>query len=321
MNGLFDSKNRFWLAPMAGITDSAFRSACAGFGAGLCYTEMISAKALVYKNQRTRQLLAIGDDQRPCFVQIFGSEPDFCAEGARIAIDIARPDGIDINMGCPVGKVVSNGEGCALMADPVLAGKIVEAVKKAAGALPVTVKTRLGFQETRDPVAFAKTLESAGADAVCIHGRTREQLYSGKADWQAVGQVKQALSVPVILSGDVFSAQDAVRALEQTGCDAVLVARGALGRPWIFEDCLRVEREEAPRDIDATFIVSTMLAHIGRMCQLQGEKLAMPQARKHALWYLGNLRGAKPYKAEAAQVGTYRELEGLCERVSGLSVR
>ena len=226
---------RLALAPMAGVTDRAFRQICREHGAALTVTEMVSTKALCYQDRKTPRLLALGEDEHPAAAQVFGHEPETMAEGAKIARAVSGCDIIDINMGCPAPKIVNNGDGSALMRDPALAARVIEAVVKAVD-VPVTVKFRKGWDEKSvNCVEFARMAEAAGAAAITIHGRTRAQQYSGKADWDAIRAVKQAVSIPVFANGDVAEPADAVRILEYTGADAVMIGRGALGDPWIFE--------------------------------------------------------------------------------------
>lgn len=319
----FSPKNRFFLAPMAGITDAAFRIICADYGAAVAYTEMVSAKALCYDDRKTADLLIRPEEARPCGVQLFGHEPDIMAEAAVRTQALCNPDFLDINMGCPVPKIFNNGEGSALMANPALAAEIVTAMKKAVN-LPVTVKFRAGItQENRNCAEFAKRLEAAGADALCIHGRTRKQMYTGKSDRSMVKAVKEAVSVPVIASGDVFSAQDAMEILEQTGADFIMIARGAQGNPMIFADCLAAEAGSAPLRHTAQELISVMKRHTALTCRLKPERRAMPELRKHLLWYLGRLSGAKSFKVRMSQVQSLEEFYLLCEELqqAGLSLK
>lgn len=311
----FQPKNRFFLAPMAGITDAAFRTVCAEFGAAVTYTEMVSAKALVYDDKKTSGLLEIQTEHRPCGAQLFGHEPDIMAEAARKTVDICRPDFIDINMGCPVPKIFNNGEGSALMGKPELAAQIVTEMKKAVD-VPVTVKFRSGIREdSRNCVEFAKQLEAAGADALCIHGRTRVQMYSGQSDRNMVRVVKDAVSVPVIASGDAFSARDCMDIMDETGADFVMIARGAEGWPMIFAECLAMESGVSLPKYSAGELLNVMRRHARLTCSLKAESRAMPELRKHMLWYLGRLKGAKAFKPRMAQVSTLNEFNALCDEM------
>ena len=311
----FAPKNRFFLAPMAGITDAAFRTICADFGAAVTYTEMVSAKALVYDDRKTAGLLELRCDHRPCGAQLFGSEPDVMAEAARRTVEICNPEFLDVNMGCPVPKIYNNGEGSALMGNPQLAAEIVSAMKKAVN-LPVTVKFRSGIREdSRNCVEFAKRLEAAGADALCIHGRTRVQMYTGASDRTMVKAVKEAVAVPVIASGDAISGQACLDILAETGADYVMIARGAEGYPMIFADCLALEAGETQPVYTSKQLLDVMRKHARLTCELKAEHRAMPELRKHMLWYLGRLKGAKPYKPRMAQITTLEEFLQLCEEM------
>ena len=308
----FTPKNRFFLAPMAGITDAAFRTVCADFGAAVTYTEMVSAKALVYDDKKTAGLLEMQPEHRPCGAQLFGSEPDVMAEAARKTLEICHPDFIDINMGCPVPKIYNNGEGSALMGKPELAAEIVTAMKKAVN-IPVTVKFRSGIREdSRKCVEFAKRMEAAGADAMCIHGRTRVQMYSGNSDRTMVKAVKEAVSVPVIASGDALSGRDCLDILDETGADFIMIARGAEGYPMIFSDCLTLEAGKEPAAFSCGQFVEVMRKHAVLTCTYKPESRAMPELRKHMLWYLGRLKGAKSFKPRMAQISTLEEFMELC---------
>ena len=311
----FRPNNRFFLAPMAGITDAAFRTVCAEFGAAVTYTEMVSAKALVYDDKKTSGLLEMHEEHRPCGAQLFGHEPDVMAEAARKTVEICHPEFIDVNMGCPVPKIVGNGEGSALMGKPELAAEIVTAMKKAVNA-PVTVKFRSGIrQEARNCVEFAKRMEAAGADAMCIHGRTRIQMYSGESDRSMVKAVKEAVSVPVIASGDAFSAKDCLDIMAETGADFVMIARGAEGWPMIFAECLAMEAGKPLPEYSSRELLDVMRRHAHLTCRLKAESRAMPELRKHMLWYLGRLKGAKAFKPRMAQVSTLEEFNALCDEM------
>ena len=311
----FKPKNRFFLAPMAGITDAAFRTVCADFGAAVTYTEMVSAKALVYDDRKTSGLLEMQQEHRPCGAQLFGHEPEVMAEAARKTVDICHPEFIDVNMGCPVPKIFNNGEGSALMGDPKLAADIVTAMKKAVD-VPITVKFRSGIREdSRNCVEFAKQLEAAGADALCIHGRTRVQMYSGTSDRSMVKAVKAAVSVPVIASGDAFSAKDCLDIMDETGADFVMIARGAEGWPMIFAECQALEAGKPLPEYSVNAFLNVMRRHAHLTCQLKAESRAMPELRKHMLWYLGRLKGAKAFKPRMAQVSTLEEFNALCDEM------
>ena len=311
----FRPNNRFFLAPMAGITDAAFRTVCAEFGAAVTYTEMVSAKALVYDDKKTSGLLEMHEEHRPCGAQLFGHEPDVMAEAARKTVEICHPEFIDVNMGCPVPKIFNNGEGSALMGKPGLAAEIVTAMKKAVN-VPVTVKFRSGIrQEARNCVEFAKRMEAAGADAMCIHGRTRIQMYSGESDRSMVKAVKEAVSVPVIASGDAFSAKDSLDIMAETGADFVMIARGAEGWPMIFAECLAMEAGKPLPEYSSRELLDVMRRHAHLTCRLKAESRAMPELRKHMLWYLGRLKGAKAFKPRMAQVSTLEEFNALCDEM------
>ena len=302
----FRPASPFFLAPLAGVSDSSFRYICAKFGAALSYTEMISAKGLYYGNPKTEELLYIREGEAPLGVQIFGSDP----QALSFAVDFLKDRRnvlIDINMGCPVPKVVKNGEGSALLKTPELAAELVrtcvEASERAARATgtapkPVTVKMRRGFSEPPakgeiDCADFARMMQDAGASAICVHGRTREQYYSGKADRNAIKRVKDAVSIPVIGNGDVFTAEDGMRMLDETGCDFVMVARGALGNPWIFRELNAAYKGlAAPKRPDAGELAETIKEQLALDMELKGEYAAIREMRKHVSWYTKGLKGA-----------------------------
>lgn len=307
--------NPFFLAPMAGITDSPFRRVCKEQGAGLVYSEMVSAKGLYYKDKATERLLSIYEEERPVAFQIFGSEPYFIAYAAE---KLAERENciLDINMGCPVPKVVKNGEGSALLKNPNLAGDIVKAAVSAAGK-PVTAKIRIGWDaESINAVEVAKVIEEAGASAIGVHGRTREQYYSGKSDWEVIRQVKKAVSIPVIGNGDVFSGKDAVRLLEETKCDFVMIARGALGNPWIFREALSVWTGEplpSPPSIDEK--VDMILHHFDLLLKEKGEYVAIREMRKHAGWYLKGIPGSAAIRRELNSIVKAEELKDMVAKL------
>ncbi len=317
----FQPENRFFLAPMAGVTDAAYRMICTDYGAAVTYTEMVSAKGMLYDDRKTAELLIRPEEKRPCGVQLFGHEPEVMAEAARKTVALCHPDFIDVNMGCPVPKIFNNGEGSALMGQPELAAEIVSAMKRAVDT-PITVKFRSGIREdSRNCVEFARRLEAAGADALCIHGRTRVQLYGGKSDRRMVAAVKQAVSVPVIASGDAWPARGCLDILEETGADYVMIARGAQGNPMIFADCVALDRGEPLPEHTAEELFSAMRRHAALTCRLKEERRAMPELRKHLLWYLGRLSGAKPYKAAMSQVSTLAGLLALCDEMERAGLR
>ena len=300
-------------APMAGVSDRPSRLIAREYGCGLIYTEMISAKALTYRNQKTYLLMNMKGEQQPVSMQIFGSEPDVMAEGARI-MQACGAQIIDINMGCPVPKVVNNGEGSALMRNPELAAEIVSAMVKAVD-VPVTVKFRKGWDDASvNAVEFARRMEAAGASAIAVHGRTRMQYYSGKADWNIIGQVKEAVTVPVIGNGDIFAPEDGKAMLEQTNCDGIMLGRGALGRPWLYRqmiEYLRTGGYEGEPTLEQRRQVITHHAQL--ICEEKGERVAMKEMRKHIAWYYKGLPGAARMRDAINTVATMEDLEHLLE--------
>ena len=289
---------RLVLAPMAGVTDRAFRQICREHGAALTVTEMVSTKALCYQDKKTPALLSLAADEHPAAAQIFGHEPETMAEGARIARAVSGCDIIDINMGCPAPKIANNGDGAALMRDPALAARVIEAVVSAVD-VPVTVKFRKGFNDTSvNAVEFAKMAEGSGVAAVAVHGRTREQYYSGKADWDIIRQVKEAVKIPVIGNGDIFTPQDAGRMMEETGCDGIMVARGAKGNPWIFRRINHyLDTGEILPGPSIEEIQAMILRHGHMLAAYKGEQTAMREMRGHVAWYTkGNAPFGCPQK-------------------------
>lgn len=304
------------LAPMAGVTDLAFRTICRELGASYTYTEMVSAKALLYQDKKSKALLKIGEGEHPVAAQIFGSEPAVMAEGAAKAIEISGADVLDINMGCPTGKIVKNGEGAALMQDPELAMKIIEAVVSAV-SVPVTVKIRKGWDGgSVNAVEFAKMAQEAGASAVAVHGRTRVQLYSGTADWDIISKVKRAVTIPVIANGDVFAPEDAVRILKRTGADMVMIGRGSLGNPWILARSEAALRGEQIPDVPPLAErCNIALRQFELAKEDKGEKIACLEARKHYAWYLHGVPHSCYFKEQISKITTmddiYRITEGI----------
>ena len=304
----------FALAPMAGVTDFAFRRLCRAHGAALTVTEMISARALCYHDAKTKELLYMPSDEHPAAVQIFGHEPSVMAEAAPMALELSGADIVDINMGCPVGKVVKNGDGSALMRDPALAGKIVEAVVGAV-SVPVTVKFRKGFDGGNvNAVEFARVCESAGASAVAVHGRTRAQMYAGRADWDIIREVAAAVSIPVIANGDVFTAEDAVHILRYTNCPMAMIGRGAFGDPWLFERAnAALAGEEIPAPPPFAARIDEAVAQIEQLASVRGERAACLEARHHLPWYLRGVAYSAVYRAALTHVETLEDIRKLAK--------
>jgi len=306
-------KNNVILAPMAGVTDLPYRVLCSEQGCGLVCMEMVSAKAILYKNKNTKELLQVDDRERPVSLQLFGSDPQILSSIAA-QLEDGPYDIFDINMGCPVPKIVKNGEGSALMKNPKLVEEILTAMVKALKK-PVTVKIRKGFDDSSvNAVEIAKIAESCGVSAVAVHGRTREQYYSGKADWDIIRQVKEAVKIPVIGNGDVFSPEDAKRLTEETGCDGIMVARGAKGNPWIFKQITTYLEtgEKLPRPSKEE-LKAMILRHGQMMLAFKGELAGMREMRKHVAWYTAGYPNSAALRNDINTVSTMEELEALIE--------
>lgn len=306
--GNFTLKSNVFLAPMAGITDKPYRTICRQYGAGMVCSEMVSAKGLHYNDKKTASLMDVRGES-PCAIQIFGSDPDIMAEIVPKVMEYG-PDIIDINMGCPAPKIVGNGDGSALMKTPELMGRIARAVSEVS-PVPVTVKIRKGWEDDNS-LECARILEENGVAAITVHGRTRREFYSGKADWDVIKRIKEELSIPVIGNGDIFKAEDAVRMIEYTGCDGVMVARGAQGNPWIFRQIDELMREgkvstfPTPKEK-----LETALKHINMLIEDKGESRGIKEARKHIAWYIKGLKGASAIKTEIFKISDYATMSDV----------
>ena len=309
--GNFETRNNVFLAPMAGVTDLPFRCICVSYGAGLTYSEMISAKGLWYKDKKTASLMQIAKEERPTAIQIFGSDPDIMGEIVEKVLEF-EPEMIDINMGCPAPKIVNNGDGSALMKNPQLMGKIVKSVSDKS-RVPVTVKMRKGWDENSvNALECAKILEANGASAITVHGRTRQEFYSGKADWDIIRDIKAAVKIPVIGNGDIFCAEDAKRMIEHTGCDAVMIGRGSQGNPFIFRQINELfENGKVTYFPTPAEKVEQALKHTRALVEDKGESRGIKEARKHIAWYIKGLPGASSVKSKVFTISDFDVLELL----------
>ena len=308
--GSIEIPSRLALAPMAGVTDLAFRTVCRELGAGYTVTEMVSAKALCYQDKKTNLLLRLGPGEHPCAVQLFGSDPACVEEAAALALARSGADILDFNMGCPVPKVVRAGDGSALMRDPDKAMRVLEAAVRGAGGRPVTVKFRLGWDKgSINCVEFARAMEEAGAAAVAVHGRTRTQLYSGRANWDYIRSVKEAVSIPVIANGDVFDAREAGRILTYTGADMAMIGRACFGNPWVFQQSAAVlEGAPAPPLPPLARRCDTAVRQFELAREYKGEKIACLEARKHYAWYLRGVPHSGYWKSEISRLETMEDI-------------
>lgn len=313
--GSIELKNNIIGAPMAGVTDLAFRIILKSFGIGLLHTEMVSAKGLYYKDIKTNYLMKINSDERPISTQIFGSDPDIMAYVVENYINQRNDiDILDINMGCPAPKIVKNNDGCALMKNPTLAGEIVRKIKNVS-TKPVTVKIRAGWDDhSINAVEFAKVLEYNGADLITVHGRTREQFYTGIADYNIIANVKKNISIPVVGNGDIYSPEDALRMVEETNCDGVMVARGMLGNPWLIKNIINIFENNnnflIPSPIEK---IATLKNHAKILNQELDEKLTVLEMRKHAGWYIKGLKNSSDIRSKINKVNSIGELYNLLE--------
>lgn len=313
--GNLEIKGYACLAPMAGVADRAFRELCVSYGAAYVTSEMVSSKGLTMQDKKSKELLYLSDDERPAGAQIFGDDPDIMAKAALKAMEFS-PDFIDINMGCPAPKIAGNGGGSALLKNPELIGKIIKKVVEVS-PVPVTAKIRIGWDgNSINAVEVAKRIEAAGADAITVHGRTKDQMYAPPVSLDEIANVKKAVSIPVIGNGDIVDGKSAKLMLDKTGCDFLMVGRGALGNPWIFQ-CINAYLNNETDFTEPTLEerMDVMLRHIGTLCDYKGVRIGMREARKHAAWYIKGIRGAASFRQEIGSLSTMDELKALAKKV------
>ena len=313
--GNIEVKNPLFLGPMAGVTDWAFRTVCAELGAGVTVTEMVSSRALIYKDKKSAALLKKNEGSI-CGAQIFGNDPQIMAQGAQLALEISNADFIDINMGCPMPKIANSGDGCGLMRTPELAGEIVSAVTKAVN-VPVTVKCRLGWDKgSINVLEFTRRMEDNGAALLTVHGRTRSMLYTGVADWEMIHKVKQQCTVPVIANGDIISGEAAVKCLKWTGADGVMIGRSTFGNPWVFSEVkAALAGEEIPERPPLAKRVDVAVRQFELAYEDKGEHIACLEARKHFAWYLKGVAYANYYKEQISAIKTMEDVYRIAEGI------
>ena len=305
------------LAPMAGVADRAFRELCVSYGAAYVVSEMISSKGVSLGDRKSKALMQLSDEERPAGVQIFGNDPSVMAQSVKTVLGVS-PDFVDINMGCPAPKIAGNGGGASLMRHPQLAKEIVEAVVAACGSVPVTVKIRSGWDfENLNAVEMAQNAEKAGAVAVTVHGRTRQQMYASPVDHQMIAEVKKSVSIPVIGNGDIVDGPSAAKMLEETNCDFLMVGRGALGRPWVFSQInAYLQNGIILPEPPVSERMRVMVKHVRKICEYKGERIGIREARKHAAWYAKGIRGAAKYRKDLSLIESIEQLEELAFKIT-----
>lgn len=305
------------LAPMAGVADRAFRELCVSYGAAYVVSEMISSKGVSLGDRKSKALMQLSDEERPAGIQIFGNDPSVMAQSVKTVLGVS-PDFVDINMGCPAPKIAGNGGGASLMRHPQLAKEIVEAVVAACGSVPVTVKIRSGWDfENLNAVEMAQNAEKAGAVAVTVHGRTRQQMYAPPVDHQMISEVKKSISIPVVGNGDIVDGPSAAKMLEETNCDFLMVGRGALGRPWVFSQInAYLQNGIILPEPPVSERMRVMVKHVRKICEYKGERIGIREARKHAAWYAKGIRGAAKYRKDLSMIESVEQLEELAFKIT-----